>query len=195
MGELEKVDISELDNLGIEVHDLHLVIPPDLPSTTIARVGQGLLAFGERWQWYFIDCYIALQQLEGQEAATQYLTSHHYSYGTMHNYLSYGSKVAIEARSLDIGFTLYEHISKLPAEEQKEWVDKARPDSEGEYAGMSRDELGERIKTRLNEINASGNGKQVEHVPRTRIRYRPCIRCANCKDCHGTHVIEEEVIE
>lgn len=189
-----KVDLSELDKLGIEIRDTRLVIPPDLPSAAVARVAMGLLFFEKRWQWWFLDCYLDIQEKEGKEAASQLLDGLSYSNRYLHNIITYGRKVAYEARSLEIDFTKYESIALLPQAEQADMVEQVKGDRDSGDKEMVREEVRGKVSDRLNEIHAGEAGKEIpgkeakgEEPPHP--IYDECKRCKTCPECHGTQSV------
>lgn len=192
--ELEKVNLSELERLGIKMEDTRLIIPDTLDTSIVARVATGIFAFAKRWQWWFLDCYLFIVEKEGQEAASQFLDAQEYSNGYLHNVISYGSRIDVHARVNDLSFAHYEPIAQLPKKEQRTWVEKARPNddpNEGATKGMSRDQLREEVTTHLNEAHAGANGSSIdnEKAQEAQIIYRECKRCKTCPDCHGTQSI------
>lgn len=189
--ELERVNLSELDRLGIEVHDTKLVIPPGTNPRVVVRVAKGILAFGKRWPWYFLDCYLFIRDTEGQESASQFLDEQGYSNGYLHNIVSWGHRVELDARVIDLPFSHYEAIAQLPKKEQRAWVEKARPDpDEDVHKPMPRDELREKVATHLNEVHAGVNGSTIDNEEGSaQIIYRECTRCKNCEECQGTQSV------
>jgi hypothetical protein len=194
MGELERinVDLSDLTSFGIKIHDTYLEIPPGLEKEIVARIGIALVFLGKRWQWFFLDVYNDLEKKGGEEECSQFLDGLGYSNGYLHNILSYGRKIARDARVLDIGWTQYEAIAQLPPAEQREWVEKIRPDPDEGRPEMYRREAREEISTYLNKREAKSSRKQIGGQPaheEPHAVYEDCKRCRNCPDCHGVHKV------